>query len=195
MKRLIMILLSLTMVFSLVACRDKQETAEQAVNNALTAVQKLDIITMAKYIDLDKIKDQQLPGDFDIDISDIDKEDIEKVKLLVKTFDFEIIDSNEKENSAIVKVKMTNLDMREIFKEYIMYALGLVFTESDENIIEEKLEAKFVELLDTTDLKLASQEVDIALNKIEGNWKLDLNQTALDAILGGLMDIANKFDY
>lgn len=194
MKKIIALLLSLTMILSLTACTDKNESAKAAVDKALVAIVQLDVITLSKYIDIDKLQEQQVLTDLDLDIADISKEELNKAKLILKNFDYEILDSNEQVDSALVKVKLTNQDMRKLFLQYIQYAFEIVLSESDDEIIDQKLDAKFVELLDADDAELVSSVIELSLNKVEGQWKIDINESVLDAILGGLVSIAKSFD-
>lgn len=66
MKRLITILISLTMIFTLIACEKKEETAKKAVGEALTAIKKLDYITARKYFDLDQILHSNFLNELDL---------------------------------------------------------------------------------------------------------------------------------
>ena len=194
MKKIIALLLSLTMILSLTACTDKNESAKAAVDKALVAILQLDVITLSKYIDIDKLQEQQVLTDLDLDIADISKEELNKAKLILKNFDYEILDSNEQVDSALVKVKLTNQDMRKLFLQYIQYAFEIVLSESDDEIIDQKLDAKFVELLDADNAELVSSVIELSLNKVDGQWKIDINESVLDAILGGLVSIAKSFD-
>lgn len=194
MKKIITIILSITLLFSLSACRSKNETAEEAMNSALTAVKNLDVITANKYFDFKDIIDRDLPVDLDVDIKDLNKEHLEIAKLLVKNFDFEVLESKEEKDKATVKVDLTNVDMLDLLSQYIQYSIGLAFTEKDQEVIDEKLQVKMLEILDAEDIKLASQEVNISLNKIDGKWKINLDKSAVNAILGGLINIANSFE-
>lgn len=194
MKKIIALLLSLTMILSLTACTDKNESAKAAVDKALVAIVQFDVITLSKYIDIDKLQEQQVLTDLDLDIADISKEELNKAKLILKNFDYEILDSNEQVDSALVKVKLTNQVMRKLFLQYIQYAFEIVLSESDDEIIDQKLDDKFVELLDADDAELVSSVIELSLNKVDGQWKIDINESVLDAILGGLVSIAKSFD-
>lgn len=194
MKKIIALLLSLTMILSLTACTDKNESAKAAVDKALVAIVQFDVITLSKYIDIDKLQEQQVLTNLDLDITDISKEELKKAKLILKNFDYEILDSNEQVDSALVKVKLTNQDMRKLFLQYIQYAFEIVLSESDDEIIDQKLDDKFVELLDADDAELVSSVIELSLNKVDGQWKIDINESVLDAILGGLVSIAKSFD-
>ena len=194
MKKIIALLLSLTMILSLTACTDKNESAKAAVDKALVAIVQFDVITLSKYIDIDKLQEQQVLTNLDLDITDISKEELKKAKLILKNFDYEILDSNEQVDSALVKVKLTNQVMRKLFLQYIQYAFEIVLSESDDEIIDQKLDDKFVELLDADDAELVSSVIELSLNKVDGQWKIDINESVLDAILGGLVSIAKSFD-
>lgn len=194
MKKIIALLLSLTMILSLTACTDKNESAKAAVDKALVAIVQFDVITLSKYIDIDKLQEQQVLTNLNLDITDISKEELKKAKLILKNFDYEILDSNEQVDSALVKVKLTNQVMRKLFLQYIQYAFEIVLSESDDEIIDQKLDDKFVELLDADDAELVSSVIELSLNKVDGQWKIDINESVLDAILGGLVSIAKSFD-
>lgn len=191
MKKLLMILLSISIIFSLTACK-KQETAIEATEKALGAIKSFDPILAANYFDLEELSSKDIP--IDIDIKDLDKSDYDKAKLIVKNFDYKIISANEKENVATVKVEMTNLDFKELFMEYFTYALSISLTETDEAVVEAKLDDKMLELLKQDNQKLVTTEVDLSLSRINDQWKIDLNATIVNAILGGIVDVVGLIE-
>ena len=126
MKKLLIVILSVTMLFSLTSCRKKDETPLEVSEKVLKAVKKLDVITLSRYVEVEKRE-----KDFDFDFSDFDRNVIKKAKLFVKHFDYEIISVTEAENNATVKTNITNIDLKYVFSQYLRQAIGLSISESN----------------------------------------------------------------
>lgn len=193
MKKVISILISITILLSIVGCNKKIETAEEATNKALIAVQELDISLANKYFDLDEIKEREIVSNLDIDITDFDMDDLKIAKLFVKNFQFEILDSKEDQDTAKVDVTLTNTDMSLILKEYFEYAFELAFEQNNKDAMETKLQDRMIELLSSDDVELKTTKVTLDLYKDDSNWKIKLSPKMVDAMLGGLLSIADQF--
>ena len=68
MKKLLIVVLSVTMLFSITSCRQKVESPQEVSEKVLKAVSKLDVISLSRYLEVEKSKE-----DFDIDFSDFDR--------------------------------------------------------------------------------------------------------------------------
>lgn len=194
MKKIIAIIFSLTLLFSLTACGKKEETAEEAVRTALTAIKNLDVITVNQYFDVEEIMDNDVDIDLDVDLNDLDSKDLEIAKLFVKNLEYKILASDEVSNKATVDVEITNTDMQVVLQEYFTYAFSLVFTEKSEEVVEEELENKLIELLNNEDVKLKSTEVSLILVKVDNKWNIESDKEFLDALSGGLLTLAAEFE-
>lgn len=186
MKKLLIMILSVTMLFSITSCRQKVESPKEVSEKVLKAVSKLDVITLSRYVEVEKSEE-----DFDFDFSDFDRSDLKKAKLFVKHFDYEIISVTEAENKATVKTKITNIDLKYVFSQYLRQAIGLSISESNKEVREEKLDAALIEILEEDNIDLVTIEVDLKLNKIEDKWKVSLNETIKNTILENILNMGD----
>ena len=189
MKKLLIVVLSVTMLFSITSCRQKVESPQEVSEKALKAVSKLDVITLSRYLEVKKSKE-----DVDNDFSDVDRSDLKKAKLLLKHFDYEIISVTEAENKATVKTKITNIDLKYVFSQYVRQAIGLSISESNKEVREEKLDAALIKILEEDNIDLVTMEIDLKLNKIEDKWKVFLNETIKNTILESILNMGDIFN-
>ena len=197
MKKIISLFLAFAMMISLTACG--REPAEDAVNNALTAVKELKVTKIYKYFEL------ELPEDFDAKeyLEQMkDKETVEKVKLFTNHFTYNIIEVTEAEDNAFAKVEMTNIDMKLFMTEYVakIVAFGLSesFKPANERLSEEESNRKmmemFITMLQREDIKLTTNTVDVVLVDVDGKWKIHNTEEVLDGVTGGLVTIAKNLE-
>lgn len=106
-----------------VACGDKNkgETPDQAVANALTAIKKIDIDNIQKYFVFEDLFVDNLEAEEIV-------EDIDNARLLVDKLNFKIISSSTEGDIATVKTEITNTDMSVILDEYVQQAMALAFS-------------------------------------------------------------------
>jgi|SRR5690554_4070276 len=193
MKKIIVIFFSVVLLFSVASCSSK-ENPEEVVANGLTAIKNLDLIKMQKYIDSDDIAEEE-----DILGDGFEDQDVEYVELLVKNLEYEIISSNIDDENAVVETKITNIDMNIVMEEYISQAFILAMSnigeeEVDEKEMQKEMEELFIELLSDEDVEMTTIDVDITLNDVDGQWKIDLNNQLINAIFGGFMDVVEELE-
>ena len=195
MKRIIAgILIGVMTVMLLAGCGARSgrkdeaqgESAKQAVENFLTAVQNKDTETAAKYLeDGEKL-------DFD-DVSEwnglYDK---------VLDFDYEILNAKEEAKSAKVKVKFITYDWSSFFgamvSDIVDAAIGYAFNaisngdgldeESMKNIMSEVMD-KNMSILDEKD---EDYELEIVLRKDSDGWKITKGDSLTNGLFGGALD-------
>lgn len=181
--------LLVTMMFS--SCGSAKKP-EDAVSGLFDALKDQNMIEAAKYVDLESI--EQL-------ISDKSKvKDAQAfLKEIGKKLDYEIISCEEvDENTAKVKTKVTSIDMAAVMKEYIsqgiQYSLSAVMgsgvATDEEN--QEYMKNLFMECLTKEGIGTVTNEVDITVEKQDGRWKVNADNTFNDAVLGGLTNTAES---
>lgn len=185
------VLAALILTMGLSAC-GSAKTPEAAVEGLFDALKDQNMVEAAKYVDLESIEEL---------ISDKSKiDDAQKfLKEIGKRLDYEIISSEEvDENTAKVKAKVTSIDMTAVMKNYItkgmQYSLSSVFgsgvATDEEN--EKYMEELFMECISDESIGTVTNEIDITVQKQDGNWKVNADSTFNDAILGGLSNTAES---
>lgn len=195
MKRAIKIiaavLAALTLTMCLSAC-GSAKTPEAAVEGLFDALKDQNMVEAAKYVDLESIENL---------ISDKSKLDDAQMflKEIGKKLEYEIISSEEvDENTAKVKAKVTSIDMAAVMKNYItkgmQYSISSVFgsgvATDEEN--EKYMEELFMECMSDESVGTVTNEIDITVQKQDGNWKVNADNTFNDALLGGITNTAES---
>ena len=196
MKKIISLLLAFTMMISLTACG--RESAEDAVNNSLTAVKELKFTQIYKYYELD------LPENMEIEVYIAqfkeNPEIMDTLKLFVNHFSYNITDLTEAENNAVATVEMTNIDMKAVMGEFVARSVseGIInsMKPARERLTDEEMTARLekilIDMLKVEDIKLATKTVKVVLNDVDGKWKVSNTEEVLDGITGGLITIAKN---
>lgn len=195
MKRAIKIIacvltaLTLTMMFS--AC-GSAKNPEAAVEGMFDALKEENLIKAAKYVDL--------TGMEDLITSKSQVKDTQAfLKEIGKKLDYEIISSSQVDkNTTKVKTKITSINMAKVMTEYISQgmqyslssALGSSKPTEEEN--REYMENLFMECLTKEDVGTVTTEIDITVEKVDGKWKVNADDTFNDAILGGISNTAES---
>lgn len=186
MRKFIGIAIILTLLLTVVGC-GSSESPEEAVKKGFKAIVELDQEKMQKYFGEDVIDGMLL------DDEDFVTEDEENIKLFVKNLEYKVLETKVDGDNAVVKAKITNIDMKEVIGEYFIKAMGVAFSGKDEDAMEKEMEEILIELLQDEDINLTTSEVNINLHKGEDNWIIDLDEDVINAIFGGLLSIADDF--
>lgn len=192
MKKITLILISTLLVFILAAC-SSAVTPKEVVEKGITSIKELNLIQIQKYFNTDEISDEN-----DILGEDFEVENMEIFALMTKNISYEVIDEKIDGDEATVKAKITNINMTVIMGEYITQALALAFsqigqTDVDEDEIQKQMEDLLVDLLSKEDNEMITTEVDVKLNKVDKDWKIDLNDDLVNALFGGLSGVIDEF--
>ncbi|AFS79205.1 putative lipoprotein [Gottschalkia acidurici 9a] len=190
MKKVSILLCMFFTMFIFASCSGNTETPEQATTNALNAVKSLNKQEAEKYFTYsDLIKENSSKEDL--------LENEETLKLMLKNLNFKILSSDVKNDSAVVKAEITSIDMKPILGEYISQAFSTAmsnaFVQDENNSEDDEMEQIFIDLLKNEDNKLLTSVVDVKLTKVEGVWKLDMDESLKDAIFGGLISSTEGF--
>lgn len=185
MKKILVSLLSIILVFGLIGCTS-EESAEQAVKNTLDAVKSSNIKKASKYINFKEL----------INVGEMNNDESNKMtKLILKNLDYKIISSTENVETATVTTEITNVDMSNILADYMQQAFALAFSGLDEKQLSKKSMEIFAELLNNKDNKTVTTIVDIQLVKKEEGWKVDLSKDLINAIMGGMISATESMNH
>lgn len=189
-SRWLLVLVALTLVFSMAACADSNfPKAEESVNGFFKALSEADLETARTYCisDSDNFKFT-------------DPQEEKMIKLIVQKAKHEIVSSTEDGNTATVKVKVTNLDMEKIFEDVMTNLMGEVFDAtlegkeySDEETTE--LTLKYLEeSMSKPDAPVVTNELDVTLNKDTGKkiWVIRDDDAFVSGITGNLDGVLDE---
>ncbi len=175
----------LCIVIMLTGCGEGLETPEEAVTTALNAMKNADRSTMVQYFGEENVRTEE---------EDLLLEGKEMRDILYKNIVFKTLSSEIKGNTAVVKTEITNIDMKVVVADYVVEGLEAVLTSafSDKQINEAAI-AKQAEKILLDKMKNATDRkrhtVEIKLTRIQGDWKIDIDDALLNAIYGGLYDV------
>lgn len=194
MKNVLKLILIFSLSVVLIACNSKKETPKEAVDNGLAAVKNLDIKNAKRYFDLSNVEDEDILEENDLDLTNLERKQLEAVKLYLDKFEYQTLAEEVNGDRASVVTKIETIEMKSLFVDYFSYALQLAFSNISEEEIDEKLEDKIFDLLNSGDIEIIESEVTFNLNKKDEQWKIVLDQDTLDALLGGIISAANNFE-
>lgn len=186
-KRIVAGLLAALAVFSMAGCF--QNKPEDAVKNLIAAIKEFDVAKVQKYSadagDAEDILDPETSG--------VMKKMFARIEC--KIISSEMVD----ENNAKVVAEITTLDGAAVASAYLPKAMSWALQNigKDEDATEKELMKIFDECI-TEDTKTITKKVTIEVKKINGEWKVDAEETFANVITGGLLDalssIGDAFD-
>lgn len=187
LKKTFGFLTTLVLLFAFAGC-SSEESPEMAVNNYLTAFQTVDLETIAKYTS----DSNDTTDTADDAISDLEND--KTGMAFVENMTFEVLSSTQEDDTATVKVSITNVDMANAMGKAMTEMISLAFS----GLSEEEMEQRSTEIIlsaitDNKDITL-TKEVDISLVKGENNWLIVPNDDLVDAITGGLVSYAENIN-
>lgn len=118
----------------------------------------------------------------------VDTNDKKLVKNLFNNYEYgKPVLIDETEDTAQVKVEVTSVDLGEVglqvFAEVTPYALEHA---DDEEKIEKRAKKIMIEKLKEKDAPMNTREIVLDLAKVDGDWKVEMNNNVLDALYYGL---------
>lgn len=167
--------------------------AEKVVNDTLTAFKNLDFQTMASNID----------GEDETDVMDYEDEQLNVIiKPLAEKLSYKIVSTEEQDkDTSIVKTEITYINikpiMADVFAEIMQEAFKSAFS-SSEPIDDEKMEQMMIEkyqaLISSDEIETLTDEIDITVKNIEGEWKIIPDDTLANVLTGGLVSWAQEIE-
>ena len=170
MKKFLCIILAIVLAVSFTACG--KESPEKAANNALKAIKTLNISGIEKYF-----------GELHLENYDIDEMSVEGIKVLKKItskMSWEILETVEEEDSAVVSVRLTTVDVTPIITEIAAEFLGDALSSLlGDEMTEEEVKQKTIEIVEEElsegDIKMMTNDIDLKLTRTEDGWKVEFD--------------------
>ncbi len=177
-KKLIPFVLIFALALTFTACGDKNKP-EDAVNNLIAALKEMDMEKAQQYINTSSLTtvtvDDLVDGDMVIEAA-------------FSNLSVEIIDVQKNGDTAIVKAKMSTIDLEAIMGECTQIVMREMMTGViTEEQTDARLDEVFKEALAKEGNPMFTQEVDINTIKLDGSWKVVSDDNFQNAISGGFL--------
>ena len=187
-KRLAALVFAAVLVFALAGCTPEKK-AEKAVSTFLNGLKVLNIEESLACVEATEDVENSFFG--------------ENMKMyaepLLGRMEY-VITGSEKvdKNTVNVNLSITNVDMSPVLNEFLASALEYAFStmSADPAPTEEEIQAKLTEiLLETLDKEgraMVTNDVTVTVKNIDGDWKVTMDGTFVNAILGGFEEAAKN---
>lgn len=188
MKKIVCTVLALVLLLSAAACGKKTASPQEVVGTAMEALKSGDMAAAAA----------RWGGEIG-DIEDTAEDDAELFKMFFQNLKYEILAETDTGTSAVVQVAVSNADMAGVMGETIgeLMQKAVSAALSGQEISEEEAEKMFTdtmkEKLSGSSLEMVENTVDIGLTLVDGQWQItDVSDEAMDALMGGMLSVANS---
>lgn len=187
--------LALALALHLVACGGVSpvQQAQAAVDGMFAAIKTLNLEELGKYTDAgeflgDADELDQMPGGGE-----------EFLKSLFSKLQYEILGSEQtNEETVYVTTLITAVDMKPVLGQFMSkameYAMAHMFDDpapTDEQMETEMMNI-FVQLLSADELDMVNDQAELKVVKTESGWRVEANDSLVDAMLGGLEEAAEE---
>ena len=186
LRRLGILIVVAILTYTMTGCGEVRK-AENSVNNMFKAFQNLDFEVSKEYIDLEEVEEQD----------DINAKAI--MENLFQELEYQIISSEKIDKDTVnVKVKITAVDMKPIFRDFFVDYIAHAFSYalSGDEMTEEEQEAKMQEILLQSIKDRGSQtvtnEVVLEVNRQGKVWKVESSDTFVNALLGDFEKVVEE---
>lgn len=191
MKKIFAYILFIGLILSMTACTSSP-SPEEVVDKAMEAIINMDKDELSKYMDIDDLLGEE-EGTINTDaISE------EEISVLFENIEYKIISSSIDGDSASVNIDIENIDMGMVLGQFLEEAFAFAFSDafSDKSMSDEEMEVAmtdlFLEIIEKNKDNTVSNNVDIDLNKVDGQWKIAVDEDFQNALTGNLIDMINS---
>lgn len=168
-------------VFFLSGCRDSEQV--KLVKSELNQLQKLDENTIRTFISYENIL---RPGAS----SDISSEAAQTVQLFFQDFNYRILSSKTKDDTATVTAEIQNINTKELAKDLCLELIvrsSSPHAEDNAILSSSSYFALLHDFLSHNQYESVKTEVHFHLKKIDGQWLIQGSKTLEDELLGGFI--------
>ncbi len=193
--KVVSVIVSVILVMSLLVGCNEIEKAQKSVNGMFEAFRSLNLEAAKQYVNVEQFDNMSVSD------NKFTKNQEVFMKLLFNKLQNKIVSSQRIDsNNVIVKTEITAIDMKPIFSEYIQEAMKIAFSNafstdkvSDEEM-QKAMENKFTEIVNNPNVAMITNTVDIKVQKVDNAWKVVSDETLINAILGGLQEVAKSME-
>lgn len=177
-------------IVAIVICVSKVKSAKPAtaIDNFVKALN-----------DGDFAKAKEYSSDDTMDILGVDEEaeDLEMVKLYYKNIEVKVNSVTKSKNTAVATVEITNKDLGKVLNNYMKkaqeLALAKIQNKASDSDMENELLEYFKAQFESDEIETITTTVDVVINKVDGKWKVVVDDALRNALLPGLYSLANLF--
>lgn len=160
-----------------------KSSAIKEVDNIFSAIKSGDEETLKQYVNEENSEDT-------------DSENKEMEKVMLSNLNYEVLSADVKSKDCIVKLKISNKNLKELFSNYMQKALSLAFSQAFGRVTEEEMNAQmkqyFQEQYNSDSVETVSNEITVTMTKKDGKWNMSTDEEQLvNAILPGYKEISN----
>ena len=160
-------------------------TPEKTVEGMLNSLKNADFESVNKYVNYEDIVNES-------EMLQNSEMDEETQSLLFDKLTWKILNISKEENTASVEVEITNKDFDQIISNYKQEALRIAF--SGESFTEEDQNNKLKEQLKNEEIGTKTVTTTIQLVKQDGEWKVQADESLVNALLPGLQEAINSLN-
>ena len=160
-------------------------TPEKTVEGMLNSLKNADFESVNKYVNYEEIVNES-------EMLQNSEMDEETQSLLFDKLTWKISNISKEENTASVEVEITNKDFNQIISNYKQEALRIAF--SGESFTEEVQNNKLKEQLKNEEIGTKTITTTIQLEKQDGEWKVQADESLVNALLPGLQEAINSLN-
>ena len=187
MKKIIPLILALTMIFSLSACNNENNNSEikNTLDSFFSAVQKYDMDKFDSFFqDADEIKAAKIIDSKTPQYSYMKQKAIE--------ITYEIQDIKEKGNTASATVLCSYFDMTNVYSSMMRKAYELISQGADISVTGEEFDdlvkKAFDQALSSNPPQKSTKSITINLNKKDDKWYIKGNMDIANMVTGNLSE-------
>lgn len=160
-----------------------KSSAIKEVDKIFSAIKSGDEETLKQYVNEENSEDT-------------DSENKEMEKVMLSNLNYEVLSADVKSKDCIVKLKISNKNLKEVFSNYMQKALSLAFSQAFGRVTEEEMNAQmkqyFQEQYNSDSVETISNEITVTMTKKDGKWNMSTDEEQLvNAILPGYKEISN----
>ena len=160
-------------------------TPEKSVEGMLNSLKNADFESVNKYVNYEEIVNES-------EMLQNSEMDEETQSLLFNKLTWKTLNISKEENTASVEVEITNKDFNQIITNYKQEALRIAF--SGESFTEEVQNNKLKEQLKNEEIGTKTITTTIQLEKQDGEWKVQADESLVNALLPGLQEAINSLN-
>ncbi len=183
-KSLLLMALALVMLLAMPGCSETRQ-AEKALDSFLGSIKALDFEEFENYAESKNL---------------FNENSALFAEQLFGRMEYEIIDSTKIDSDKFnVKVAITNVDMKPVLKAFFAEALIYAISVNEEEDytptaeeVEKKYKAILTKCLKKDNLATVTTDVEVEVVKVDGDWKVGIENELVDAMLGGLSKAARE---